>query len=45
MDLTIIIGLISSILTIGEVGNSLFSYVKHNRKFLYKYKIKKQQFY
>lgn len=33
MDLTIIIGLISSILTIGEVGNSLFSYVKHNRKF------------
>lgn len=33
MDLTIIIGLISSFLTIGDVGNSFFSYVKHNRKF------------
>lgn len=33
MDLTIIIGLIGSFLTIGDVGNSFFSYVKHNRKF------------
>lgn len=33
MDLTIIIGLISSFLTIGDVGNSFFSFVKHKRKF------------
>lgn len=33
MDLTIIIGMIGSLLTIGDVGNSFFSYVKQNRKF------------
>ena len=33
MDLTVIIGLISSFLTIGDVGISFFSYIKLKLKF------------